>query len=157
MSNAIETTTEAMLAILQAELTRLRDSLMEGWRSYHTWATWFLGIQAAGLGWIMATAQELKNAPYMTVLAGAAIVLNLLGIRGALGVRSFTVLQMRRAKAVCQTMRQHTEAAGLNIEITPGFPGELFRLGADINVAAFSIAVAAWLSVLVHTMKSSWL
>jgi hypothetical protein len=145
MSDANEAATQARFGILQAELTRLRDSVMEGWRSYHTWSTWFFGLQVAGLGWIfLSPAQKLASAPYMNVLAGAAIMLNLLGILGALRVRLFAVLQMKRANAICRTMMQHTDAAGLQVEITSGFPGELFRLGGGITAAAFSITVVAW-------------
>jgi hypothetical protein len=148
MSSAEKATAQAVFAILQDEMARLRDSITEGWRSYHTWATWFLGIQAAGLGWILATAQTLESAPYMAVLASAAILLNLLGVHAALRVRSFTELQMKRANAVCRAMMQHTDQAGVHVEITPGFPGELFKLGGGINAAAFAIAVAAWSYVL---------
>lgn len=157
MSDADEVVSTAVFAALQAELTRVRDSVVTGWQNYHTWSLWFHGLQVGALGWILVQG---VRPPNVRALAMFAIVLNVVTLYAALRVRSFVTLQTDRADAVCRRMAERTRLAGLDIEITSGFPGRLFLLSGSITVAVCAIAIVICVclimlpdSVLSHTRE----
>jgi hypothetical protein len=141
MSDSDEALNTAALATLQAELTRLRDSVVTGWQSYQAWSTWFHGIQAVVLGWIVAKADQLPSPENAGVLASVFLVLNLLAMLGTLRLRSFVALQTGRADTVCRHIVERVRATGLDVEITPGFPSSLFLLSGSITMAVCAIAI----------------
>ena len=148
MSDAEETLNAAAFAALQAELARLRDSVVTGWQAYHSWSIWFHGIQVVALGWIIA--QGGLGPDVVRTLAGVGVVLNLITLYCALRVRSFVASQSHRAEAVCRRMSEHTRSAGLDLEITSGFPGRLIRLSGTITmgVCAVAIGICVYLIIL---------
>ena len=148
MSNSDEVLNTAVLTTLQAELTRLRDSVVTGWQSYQTWSTWFHGIQAVVLGWVMAKADQLPSSENVGVLASVFLALNLLAMLGTFRLRSFVALQTGRADAVCKRIVECVRVTGLDVEITPGFPSGLFLLSGSITMAVCAIAIVICLFLL---------
>jgi hypothetical protein len=145
MNKSDEGENQEAFAILQAELTRLRDATLEAWRGYLTWFTWFFGTQTLVLGWIMTKKQELPSGTNMIVLTGATAVLNLVAILAALKIRSFAASQIKRADVICGVMADRAEASGLKINITSGFPGDFIRLAGGMGAGALATGVAVWL------------
>jgi hypothetical protein len=144
MTNSDEGGNQAALTILQAELTRLRDSTMEAWRGYLTWFTWFFGTQTLVVGWIMTRKEELPSGTNMIALTAATAALNTIAILASLNLRSFAAVQIKRADAICRVMAERTEASGLSIDITSGFPGDFIRLAAGMGGGALLTAVVLW-------------
>ena len=145
MSNVDGALGQTILPGLQAELTRLRDSVVTGWQAFQAWSTWFHGIQAVVLGWIMAKADQLPSAQNVRVLASVAIALNLLALYGTLRLRYFVALQTKRAATICKHMIQYTPVSDLNIEMTSGFPSSLFLISGSMTIVVCAIAIGIWL------------
>lgn len=151
MSNADQTSSADVFATLQGELTRIRDSVVTGWQGYHSWSVWFHGIQVVALGWIIA--QGVDQPHVVRALATVAIVLNLITMYCALRIRSFVTLQMNRADAVCMRMVERTRLAGLDVEITSGFPGRLFLLSGSVTVVISAVAIVICLYLISDTIR----
>ncbi|MEA2339591.1 MAG: hypothetical protein QOE82_3598 [Thermoanaerobaculia bacterium] len=144
MSNSDEAENQAAFALLQAELTRIRDSTLEAWRGFLTWFTWFFGTQTLVVGWIMTRKEELPSGTNMIALTAATATLNIIGILAALNLRSFAALQMKRADAIGRAIAERAEASGLSIDITSGFPGDFIRLASAMGAGALITAVVLW-------------
>lgn len=138
-----ESDNQAAFAVLQAELTRLREGAMEAWHGYLNFFTWGLGTQSVVMG-LLATHKQEVDGKYLIMLSIALVVLDLLGVPAGLRISSFTRLQGKLADEICRVMTARAEASGLNVNLTPGFSGEYIAFYAKLCVCALSVAALGW-------------
>jgi|GEM_PF-2902534 len=143
---------EAAFAIMQAELTRLREGALAAWNTYLHFFMWALGAQGLLLGVLVADKIE-PDRPYMIMLTSAIVVLDALGVPAGLKIGSFISLQGKRADLICGVMTGRAEASGLNINISSGFSGEFINFYARLCVYALSTAAVGWAVLLCYTIK----
>ena len=150
MSEPATVKTETVIALLQAELMRLRDSSQNVWHSYMTWFTWFYTTQLVVLGLVVTKPSELKNATNLVVLAAVALMtLNLFGAFQALRQLTFNRAQRRRAGRICQQLTAFAEQHGISMEITSGFSNELVKGALLMFMVALFTGFVLWLYVLI--------
>jgi len=156
MSDSDEGGNQAALAILQAELTRLREGALAAWSTYLNFFTWGLGAQSVVLG-LLVTHKEKLDSRYMVMLTIALFVLDILGIPAGLRISSFTRLQGKLADEICRVMTACAEGYGLNVNLTSGFSGEYIAYYAKLCVFAFSVAALGWAWLLYYTVRDNHL
>ena len=150
MSESPTIETDAVIALLQAELARLRDASAGAWHSYFTWFTWFFTTQIVVLSLVITKKPELSHTQGIVDLTSAALItLNLLGVIAALRHRTYSLLQKDRAENICRHLAELAQRGGISIEITPGFSNDLARQGLGIFATALLIGVIVWLYVVV--------
>jgi len=152
MSGSDEGGNQAAFAILQAELTRLREGALAAWSTYLNFLTWGLGAQSVVMG-LLVTHKEELDSRYMIMLTIALVSLDLLGIPAGLRISSFTRLQGKQADEICRVMTVRAEASGLNVNLTSGFSGEYLAFYAKLCVCAFSVAALGWGWLLYFTIR----
>ncbi len=150
MINSPENDLQAAVALLQAELTRLRDGSGEAWRNYLGWFTWFFTTQVLVASWVVTKAPGLSGIVDTIVLAAAFIILNVLGITQAMRQRAYCVLQKDRADVVCAQLRACAEKSGLTLEITSGFGSDLVDSALKLFIAALFTGIIMWLYVVIR-------
>jgi hypothetical protein len=151
MSNS-EGSNQAAFALMQAELTRLREGALAAWSTYLNFFTWALGAESVILG-LIVTQKAALDGPYMIMLTSAIIVLNMLGVPAGLKIGSFVSLQGKRADLICGVMTGRAEESGLNITISSGFSGEFINFYARLCVVALSTAAVGWTFLLCYTVR----
>jgi hypothetical protein len=150
MSEPATVKAETVIALLQAELMRLRDSSQNVWHSYMTWFTWFYTTQLVVLGLVVTKPSELKNATNLVILAAVALMmLNLFGVFQALRQFTFNRAQRRRAGRICQQLTAFAEQHGISMEITSGFSNELVNGALLMFMVALFMGLVLWLYVLI--------
>jgi hypothetical protein len=152
MSGSDEGGNQAAFAIMEAELTRLREGALAAWSTYLNFFKWALGAQGLLLGVLVADKVE-PDRPYMIMLTSAIVVLNTLGVPAGLKIGSFVSLQGKQADMICGVMTGRAEASGLNINISSGFSGEFINFYARLCVYALSTAAVGWTFLLCYTVK----
>jgi len=150
MSSSAASDSQTTIALLHAELTRLRDSSGDAWRSYLTWFTWFFTIQVAVIGWVITKEPKQSHGSDTDVMAAIFITFNLLGVIAAMRQREYCVLQKKRADRICAQLRAVAESNGLSVEITSGFGSDLVQSALMIFCVALSASGAAWLYLMLR-------
>ena len=149
MSESPPIDTDAV-ALLHAELARLRDASAGAWHSYSSWFTWFYTTQIVVLGLVITKSHELSHPQAIVALSSAALItLNLLGVIVALRHRTYSISQKDRAENICRHLTELAQRSGISIEITPGFSNDLARQGLGLYAMALLIGVIVWLYVVV--------
>ena len=139
MSNPAGNEMQVAIALLQAELARLRDSSGEAWRNYLTWFTWFFTTQVFVAGWVISRAAGMQKRGDIAILAGVFVLLNVWGVIAAARQRAYCRLQKKRAAVICEQLAACAEKSGVTMEVTSGFAGDL----VDSALTAFSGALIA--------------
>ncbi|MBV8543676.1 MAG: hypothetical protein JO093_17960 [Acidobacteria bacterium] len=147
-----ESDNQAAFAVLQAELTRLREGAMEAWHGFLNFFTWGLTTQSVVMGLLMTHKSEL-DARYLIVLTGSLAALDILGVLAGLRISSFTRLQGKLADEICRVMTARAETSGLNVNLTSGFSGEYVSFYAKLCVGALSVTAAGWAWLLYYTVR----
>ena len=156
MSSSTGSDSQATTALLQAELTRLRDSSGGAWHSYLTWFTWFFTIQVAVMGWVITKdSPKSSHGDNIDVMGAMFITFNLLGVIAAMRQLAYCSLQKRRAASVCAQLNARAESSGLAVEITSGFASDLVHSTLVIFCAALISSAVAWLYLIVRE-GSAW-
>jgi len=148
MDNSAGSDVQLALGLLQAELTRLRESSGDAWRSYLQWFTWFFTAQIVLFGWVLTKKPgEVLKPLDVSVMAAVLTTLNMLAVLAALRQRAFRRLQSRRSDTICRSMSNYAEQAGLQIEITSGFSDDLVQSAFGAFIVALLATVVMWLYV----------
>jgi hypothetical protein len=151
MSTSAGSELQTAVVLLQAELTRLRDSSGEAWRSYMGWFTWFFTTQVVFVGWVITKTPDLsKVAETAVVMAAAFMMLNLLGVVQAARQRAYCELQRKRAEVICKQLSTCAEKSGLAVEITSGFASDLVDSALKVFAVVLSASAVMWLYVIVR-------
>jgi len=150
MSPSAGSDLQANIALLQAELSRLRDSSGEAWRSYLTWFTWFFTVQVAVIGWVVTKDPKSSPPADIAIMAAIFITFNLLGIIAGMRQLSYCASQRRRAAQVCAQLTASAESNGLSVEITSGFASDLVHSTLIIFCVALLSGSVSWLYLIVR-------
>jgi hypothetical protein len=139
---------QTSVALLQAELGRLREASAGAWAGYLTWFTWFHTTQIGLLGWVVLRNDGVSRPEMVVALAVILILFNVLGMRAGVHQDSFGELQRRRAEDVCRSLSACAERSGVAIEITSGFAHGVVHAAVRVFTMASSVAVVGWLYVI---------
>jgi hypothetical protein len=142
--------TQAITALLQAELSRLRDSSSEAWHSYLSWFTWFFTTQIAAIGLMITKATELLKPNDMILIAAVFMILNTLGTLAAVKQRAYCTSQRERAQRICEHLNVCAEQSGLSIETTSGFADHLVHSALGVFMVALTTGTAGCLYLVVR-------
>jgi hypothetical protein len=153
MSPSVGNDLQTNIALLQAELSRLRDSSGEAWRSYLMWFTWYFTLQVGAISWVVTKDPKPWPLADIAALAAVFITFNVLGIVAGMRQLAYCSLQRRRADQICAQLTARAESNGLSVEITSGFASDLVHSTLIIFCVALFSGSVSWLYLIVRSLR----